>query len=75
VSFNCFSLNFQSILKDFLKNMPKETIIIAGGGLVGATAAAIFADRGHKVFFPEKSSYLIFEISTRVYSVINCNFS
>ena len=27
--------------------MAKEKIIVAGGGLVGATAAAIFADEGH----------------------------
>jgi len=29
--------------------MDKEHILIAGGGLVGATAAALFADKGHKV--------------------------
>merc|ERR1712176_612161 len=29
--------------------MSKEHVIIAGGGLVGATAAAILADKGHKV--------------------------
>ena len=29
--------------------MSKEKIIIAGGGLVGATAASVFADAGHPV--------------------------
>ena len=29
--------------------MAKEKIVVAGGGLVGATAAAIFADEGLSV--------------------------
>ena len=27
----------------------KEKILVAGGGLVGALAASVFADQGHKV--------------------------
>lgn len=31
------------------ENKSKEKILVAGGGLVGALAASVFADQGHKV--------------------------